>query len=57
MHFWFYKETGAGFLNLSRVDVWTRQVVVGEGTCASQGVSQRPRPLPTGCSSHLLLQS
>ena len=47
--------TGAGFLNLSRDDIWTRQVFVGEGTCTLQGVSQRPRPLSTGCSSHLSL--
>ena len=57
MHFWFYRGTGADFLNLSRVDIWTRQVFVGEGTCELQGVSQRPRPLPSGCGSHLLPQS
>ena len=57
MHFRFYRGTGASFLNLSRVDIWTRQVFVDEGTCALQGVSQRPWPLPTGCSSHLLPQS
>ena len=32
MHFRFYRGTGADFLNLSRVDIWTRQVFVGEGT-------------------------
>ena len=57
MHFRFYRGTRAGFLNLIRVDIWTRQVFVGEGTCASQGVSQRPWPLSTGCTSHLLPQS
>ena len=55
LHFRFYRGTGADFLNLSRVDIWTRQVFVGEGTCTLQGVSQRPRPLSTGCSSHLSL--
>ena len=57
MHFRFYRGTGASFLNLSRVDIWTRQVFVDEGTCALQGVLQHPWPLPTGCSSHLLPQS
>ena len=47
--------TAAGFLNLSSVDIWTRQVFVGEGTCTLQGVSQHLRPLSTGCSSHLSL--
>ena len=55
MHFRFYRGTGADFLNLSRVDIWARQVFLGEGTCTLQGVSQRPRPLSTGCSSHLSL--
>ena len=55
MHFRFYRGTGADFLNLSRVDIWTRKVFVGEGTCTLQGVSQRPWPLSTGCSSHLSL--
>ena len=55
MHFRFYRGNGAGFLKLSTVDIWTRQVFVGEGTCTLQGVSQRPRPLSTGCSSHLSL--
>ena len=55
MHFRFYRGTGADFLNLSRVDIWTRQVFVGEGTCTLQGVSQSPWPLSTGCSSHLSL--
>ena len=57
MHVRFYRGTGADFLNLSRVDIWTRQVFVGEGTCTLQGVSQCPQPLSTGCSSHLLPQS
>ena len=57
MHFRFYRGTGVDFLNHSRVDIWTRQVFVGEGTCTLQGVSQRPRTLSTGCSSHLLPQS
>ena len=57
MHFRFYRGTGASFLNLSRVDIWTRQVFADEGTCALQGVLQHPWPLPTGCSSHLLPQS
>ena len=55
MHFRFYRGTGADFLNLSRVDIWARQVFLGEGTCTLQGVSQRPQPLSTGCSSHLSL--
>ena len=55
MHFRFYRGAGAGFLNLSRVDIWTRQVFVGEGTCTLQGVLQSPWPLSTGCSSHLSL--
>ena len=55
MHFRFYRGTEAGFLNLSTVDIWTRQVFVGEGTCTLQGVSQHLRPLSTGCSSHLSL--
>ena len=57
MHFRFYRGTRAGFLNLSRVDIWTRQVFLGERTCILQGVLQSPRPLSTGCSSHLLPQS
>ena len=55
MHFRFYRGMRAAFLKLSRVEIWTRQVFVGEGTCTLQGVSQRPRPLSTGCSSHLSL--
>ena len=57
MHFRFYRRMRAGFLNLSTVDIWTRQVFVGEGTCTLHGVLQSPWPLSTGCSSHLLPQS
>ena len=42
MHFRFYRGSRAGFLNLSKVDIRTRQVFVGEGTCTLPGVSQHP---------------
>ena len=57
MHFRFYRGTRAAFLNISTVDIWTRQVFLGERTCTLHGVSQSPWPLSTGCSSHLLPQS
>ena len=55
MHFRFYRGTRAAFLNISTVDIWTRQVFLGERTCTLHGVSQSPWPLSTGCSCHLSL--
>lgn len=51
MHFRFYRGTRAGFLNLSRVDIWTRQVFVGEGPVHHRACHSIPDLYPLGAAA------